>query len=264
MTVIRRGHRLGAKSAAAVLFIVTCVVWLLPPTSMARAEGQDGAENAGAIEGVVTYSGDVPVSKVRDNAGQQRKLLAVDRRSRGLRYVLVYLEQEPSIRPDSDDSEVGEKEAVSKPIVIDQFEHTFEPHLIAIRDGQQVEFTNSDVANHNVRAIAFEPKNEFNVFTGAGGEYVHQFVTEKKLRPILLSCDIHPWMRGWIYVFDHPHFAVTDEHGKFRIRSVPPGKHQLVIWQPDVGYRETLSVDVKSQATTTIAIKIAAEDLKDR
>ena len=199
-----------------------------------------------------------------DNAGQQRKLLSVDRRSRGLRYVLVYLEHKDSNRTASGDSEVGQKKVASKPVVIDQFEHTFEPHLIAIRDGQQVAFTNSDIANHNVRAIAFESKNEFNVFTGAGGDYVHRFVSEKKLRPIMLSCDIHPWMRGWIYVFDHPHFAVTDEQGKFRLPAVPPGTHRLVMWQPDVGYRQTSSVEVKTQKTTTVAIEIASEDLKSR
>ena len=246
------------------LFVLICIVWILLLSSMVRADDQDGVETAGAIEGVVTYSGEVPKSKIRDNAGEQRNLISVDRRSRGLRYAVVYLQREESNRPDSEDSEGGKKEVKADPIVIDQIEHTFEPHLIAIRDGQRVKFTNSDVANHNVRAIAFEPKNQFNIFTGAGGDYVHQFVLEKKVRPILLSCDIHPWMRGWIYVFSHPYFAVTDEHGQFRIRSVPAGKYQLKIWQPDVGYRETLSVDVKAGETTMVATGIAAEDLKIR
>ena len=251
-------------SVRSPLLVAICLACLPSPLCMVRVDAQDNADGAGVIEGLVTYLGDVPRAKVRDNAGEQRKLLVVDRRSRGLRYALVYLDHDGPSHPDASDSEVEKSTARPDPVVIDQLEHTFQPHLIAIRDGQKVKFTNSDAANHNVRAIAFESKNEFNVFTGAGGEYIHPFVAGKKLRPTTLSCDIHPWMRGWIYVFQHPYFAVTDELGKFRIRSVPAGEHRLVIWQPDVGYRETLRVDVKAQETTTVKMQITPDDLPSR
>ena len=223
----------------------------------------DDAANTGTIQGVITYSGDVPKSPVRDNAGQQRELLSVHRRSRGLRYALVYLEHDEAHRSDSEDSAGGKKAVESEPIHVDQVEQTFRPHLTAIRDGQQVKFTNSDAANHNVRAIGFEAKNQFNVMTSTSGGYIHQFVPEKKKRPILLICDLHPWMRGWIFVLNHPYFAVSNERGKFIIRSVPHGAYRLVIRQPDVGYRQTLAVDVKTQEITKIEIKIASEDLKN-
>lgn len=241
---------------------VLCVVCLLPPSSTVAEDSQAVTPKIGTIEGVITYSGDVPKSKVRDDAGQQRKLLSVHRRSRGVRYALVYLEANAANRPG--DSEVQRKELARKPIVVDQVEHAFKPHLIAIRDGQKVKFTNSDAANHNVHTIGFEPKNQFNVLVGTTGEYIHQFVAERKSRPISLKCDLHPWMQGWIYVLNHPYFAVSDEHGTFRIGSVPHGKYQVEIRQPDVGYRKTISVDVEPKKSTKVNVEIAPEDLKIR
>jgi len=53
---------------------------------------------------------------------------------------------------------------------------------------------------------------------------------------LLLVCDIHPWMKGYIMVFDHPFFAITKEDGSFEIQGVPAGKQNLVVWQNAVGF----------------------------
>ena len=244
--------------------VLYCVLWLLPAANMVAADDQGAAHGTGTIQGVVTYSGEVPKSTKRDNAGQQRKLLAVHRRSRGLRYALLYLELNETNRSGADDLETQIEENASEPIVVDQVEHAFQPHLVAIRGAQKVKFTNSDAANHNVHATGFESENQFNVIIGVTGEHIHQFVVERKQRPISLRCDLHPWMQGWVFVFNHPYYAVSDEHGKFRIRSVPRGKYRLAIRQPDVAYRKTLAIDVRPQETTTVEVKIRPEDLKKR
>ena len=70
-----------------------------------------------------------------------------------------------------------------------------------------------------------------------------------------LGCDIHPWMRAWIFVFDHPWFAVTDKTGRFRIPDVPPGEFRLHVVQPDIAHREQQRVSVV--ATETVKLKIA-------
>jgi len=65
-----------------------------------------------------------------------------------------------------------------------------------------------------------------------------------------LQCDAgHTWMNGWIYVFDHPFFAVTDDEGAFAIRDVPPGTYTLELWHEPVdgqgaGVRTTAQVTV--------------------
>ena len=38
-----------------------------------------------------------------------------------------------------------------------------------------------------------------------------------------MFCDIHSHMSGYILVFSHRYFAVTDDEGRYAIPSVPPG-----------------------------------------
>ena len=47
---------------------------------------------------------------------------------------------------------------------------------------------------------------------------------------VRLGCDVHPWMRGWLVVLDHPHAAVTGTDGRFTIAAVPPGSYTLALW----------------------------------
>jgi hypothetical protein len=46
-----------------------------------------------------------------------------------------------------------------------------------------------------------------------------------------IRCVQHPWTHGYIAVFDHPYFAVTDPSGKFTIDSIPPGTYTVMVWQ---------------------------------
>jgi len=226
---------------------------LLAASERSRASDKSNDQDGGVLEGVVTFRGAVPRARIADNAGKRRALLTVDRKTCGLRYVVVYLQPQKHDVQGLEKSKEGDK---LPSVVVDQLEHTFVPHLIAIRGGQAVRFTNSDSANHNVRAAALDEKNQFNVFTGAGGEYQHRFRADPKGRPVLLACDIHPWMRAWIYVFDHPYFATTDEQGRFTIRGVQPGEYTYVVRQPDVGYTETRTVVVTSGKSTRVDVEI--------
>ena len=55
--------------------------------------------------------------------------------------------------------------------------------------------------------------------------------------PVRVDCNIHPWMKAYLFVFDHPYFAVTDENGQFEIKLAPAGNYRLVIWQ-DMGWKD--------------------------
>jgi plastocyanin len=199
----------------------------------------------------------VPKNPVADDSGQSRDLLTVDAKTRGVQFVIAHLEPEkPS---DAAQARATGPAASLNAVLVDQRDHTFTPHLVAVRAGQTVVFTNSDPANHNVRATSQQPDNEFNVFTGVGGEHRHRFVADPKGRPVRLDCDIHPWMRGWIYVFDHAAFGITDAQGKFTIRAVPPGRYRLVIRQPDIRYEASETVVVKPGETNRLEFKITGE-----
>jgi len=42
----------------------------------------------------------------------------------------------------------------------------------------------------------------------------------------------YPWMRGYLFVDDHPYYSCTDQRGRFQLMEVPHGRYQLACWQP--------------------------------
>jgi hypothetical protein len=49
----------------------------------------------------------------------------------------------------------------------------------------------------------------------------------------LSSASGYFWMRGHLFVDDHPYYALTDAEGRFALRDVPPGEYEAVCWLPD-------------------------------
>ncbi|MGE3821724.1 MAG: hypothetical protein AB7I30_20115 [Isosphaeraceae bacterium] len=155
--------------------------------------------------------------------------LEVDGASKGIRYGFAYL-----VRPSGSNPGVVEELVKSAPIVeIDQRNCDFLPHSVAVHQDQTLRFKSSDPVNHNVHLTPFV-NPPFNLILAANGEVERKLLAER--RPIPLVCDIHPWMKGWIMVFDHPFFAVTEKDGSFEIKGAPPGAQKLVVWQESVGY----------------------------
>lgn len=219
---------------------------------------------SGAIEGVITFHGEIPKSATADDAGARRDLLQVDQKSGGLRYVVVWLAIDKAPANERESQAASPPGAARLTVLMDQRDHEFVPRLLAVRSGQPVKFTNSDPANHNVRTSSPQRTNEFNVFTGVDGSYTHRFVPDPQQRPVRVGCDIHPWMRGWIYVFEHPYFAVTDTQGRFRIAAAPPGRYKLMICQPDVGYSSEQEITVAHGIATSVEVQIKRDDLKTK
>lgn len=74
---------------------------------------------------------------------------------------------------------------------------------------------------------------------------------------IEIRCDVHPWTRGFIAVFDHPYFAVTAANGSFTFDSVPPGKYTLKVWHERLG-TVTRDVEVMADGVAEVAVELRA------
>ncbi len=226
-----------------------------PAASGSSTTANSAPTDAGDIEGVVTFHGPKP-KPLRDDAGGERDLIHVDPNNGGLRDVMVWLEVE---KPSAADGEGDKVPSKLRAAIVDQRDHEFVPRVLGIRAGQAIRFTNSDTANHNVRTACVNPGNQFNVFTGIDGSYRHRFDLEPQKQPIRVACDIHPWMRAWIYVFEHPFFTVTDEEGRFRIGSVPAGTYKVSFQQPDINYSVKRDVTIPAGGVAKVAIQAAAK-----
>jgi len=59
-----------------------------------------------------------------------------------------------------------------------------------------------------------------------------------------VGCDVHPWMRSYIAVLNHPFFAVTKEDGTYEIKGLPPGEYEIEAWHEKLK-NQTQKVTVK-------------------
>ncbi len=113
----------------------------------------------------------------------------------------------------------------TKPL-IDQVGCVYEPFISAAMVGQTVDIKNSDSFMHNVNCQAKINKG-FN-FAQATKDQVNPKVFDKPELAVKLICNVHPWMSGYVHVFDHPFFAVTDKDGNFSISGdLPDGKYTI-------------------------------------
>ncbi len=122
---------------------------------------------------------------------------------------------------------LGDKafEVPSTPVHIDQEGCVYVPHIVGLQVGQRLEVTNSDPTLHNVHPLPRE-NVEWNKSQAAGAGAIGETFSKPEFM-IPVKCNIHPWMRAYVNVVEHPFFAVTDENGAFSINGLPPGDYTL-------------------------------------
>ncbi len=126
-----------------------------------------------------------------------------------------------------------------EPLLLDQVGCLFLPRVQGVRAGQTIVARNSDPTLHNVLC---QPRFNSAYAIGQPFEGMESpMVFEKPEVMIEITCDVHPWMRAWIGVVEHPFFAVSDEEGRFSIEGVPPGEYRLTAWHEVL---EPVTVDI--------------------
>jgi hypothetical protein len=226
-------------------FPALLALFALTLLTTASVMGQD--EGWGTIKGRVVWGGDKvperrPIDLAGPNAQQCLKMgkpplsedWVVDPKTKGIRWTFVWLTAEKGktlpVRPDL-------KEIKVKEVSMDQPWCMFEPHALAMRQGQTLLAKNSAAIAHNFRGIGNPAANPgFNLILAPNTTVPIQGLRADRL-PIVIQCDIHRWMKAYVRVFDHPYYAVTDENGAFEIKNAPAGEYRLVVWHGTGGWR---------------------------
>jgi hypothetical protein len=72
---------------------------------------------------------------------------------------------------------------------------------------------------------------------------------------VILGCNIHDWMVGYIYVSESPYFAKTNAEGKALLTDVPPRGYVVRIWHPQLATaEETTRKDVEALRAQRVEI----------
>lgn len=88
------------------------------------------------------------------------------------------------------------------------------------------------------------------------GETVASERLANKAGIVEVRCALHPWVRGYIAVFDHPYFAVTDADGRFTIDSLAPGPYKVMVWHEGMAQPIAQQIQVGANGTAKVDLAI--------
>ena len=163
--------------------------------------------------GAATITGTVKVRRARDN-----------------RDAVVYIDRIPG----------KQFPPPATPVVLDQVNLVFLPHVLPVLAGTTVAFPNNDTVRHNV--FSPSPAKRFNLGTYA--QKVTKTVTFDQPGVVALLCNVHAEMSAYVVVTETPYAAVTNPTGEYTISNVPPGSYVLKAWHESSKLKEQ-KVDLK-------------------
>jgi hypothetical protein len=135
----------------------------------------------------------------------------------------------------------------------------YDPHVVALMVGQTFEVKNDDQTTHNIHPMP-KDNREWNKSQAPGTSPIDESFARPEIA-IPVKCNVHPWMKSYIFVFKNPYYAVTTKDGKFELKGLPPGTYTLEAWQERYGtVDQTVTVPAKGNATVAFAFKPGSGD----
>ena len=144
----------------------------------------------------------------------------------------------------------------SAPATITQKGCLYDPHVVTLETTQQLQVVNADPVTHNIHPLP-KDNREWNESQPPGAAPIDRNFSRQEVA-IPVKCNIHPWMKAYIAVFDHPYFAVTGPDGSFDLKNIPPGTYTVTAWHElygtsqqsvTIGPKESKAVKIVFQPT---------------
>ncbi len=140
--------------------------------------------------------------------------------------------------------------------MMDQVDKTFVPYVLAVPVGTAVSFPNSDQIRHHVYSFS-EPKSfELRLYSGIPEEPI----VFDKAGVVVVGCNIHDNMVGYIYVSPRQSWSITDRSG---LASLDVDSNTLFVWHPGMSLdaQQELGVDFSSLDEDDTGRKIIRLDI---
>ncbi|HUY26302.1 MAG TPA: carboxypeptidase regulatory-like domain-containing protein [Candidatus Binataceae bacterium] len=232
------------RRRASVIGLRSAIIALAGAALLGAAAPAPCASSGGTVAGIVRLAGEAPkpapIKIVRDrdvckNVTDESLIVGPDHAVEYAVITAATTAKQPAAEPEGG------------PVYrLDNSGCRFVPHVLAMQVNQFVELVNSDPILHTAHALFFTGQPQFNVALWPGRVVRKPMVTPGVVKVV---CEVHPWMYAYIVVAQQPYFAVTDIHGRYEIRGLPPGPVRLKLWHERLGSEEK-TVEVQSGKTT--------------
>ncbi|WP_295526954.1 methylamine utilization protein, partial [uncultured Pseudacidovorax sp.] len=113
-----------------------------------------------------------------------------------------------------------------KDVEMAQAQRRFMPETLLVTRGTSVQFPNRDDVRHHVYSFSPAKRFELKLYIGRPANPVLFDMPGV----VVLGCNIHDEMVGWVLVMDTPYYGQTDGQGRLVLRDVPAGGYQLRTW----------------------------------
>jgi plastocyanin len=132
--------------------------------------------------------------------------------------------------------------------VMDQRDKQFVPHVLVVQAGTRVDFPNNDSVSHHV--YSFSPAHPFELPLYKGDP--HPPLVFDTPGTVVLGCNIHDSMLGYILVVDTPYFAKTRADGRANLHALPAGRYVVHVWT-DRAKEDELPAPVTIELTSAVS-----------
>jgi plastocyanin len=144
--------------------------------------------------------------------------------------------------------------------IIAQVDFEFVPRVKAVYLGAAVHFPNKDNGRHHVYSFSPAKRFELSLYAGTAAPAV----LFDRPGVVVLGCNIHDWMIGWVYVSPSPYHAVTGDDGVARLANLPSGAYRVTVWHPQLegseeATRRQVSVGASGNVDLTAEITLRPE-----
>jgi len=142
----------------------------------------------------------------------------VDNNSEPVEFAVIYIND-------------SSKNQADNTLIIDQVDKEFIPYVTAVRRGSSINFPNNDDIRHQV--YSFSKSKQFELPLYSGNEF--RPVVFNESGAVALACNIHDWMKAYVYVVDTDKFVISDKDGQGVLADLSNGQYEVLVWHPTQG-----------------------------